>query len=263
MNIADQIVGAESGGNYAATNPRSTALGGGQFINSTWLAMMRRYRPDLTQGRSDGQILALRTDPALSREMTGRYADENTATLTGAGFQASPGNVYLAHFAGPAGAVKVLGSPNASAAETLGPAVVTANPFLANMTNGQLAAWATRRMGAQNVPRPPADIPNVQQPGMLADADIGLSASTPSGMLDGRVSGASMGAPLALAGQGSAAPSMPMASAAIAPAGLQAAALGLPGAQAPQGGFSLANLFRPPTTPDEQAAWFARQNPTG
>jgi hypothetical protein len=159
--LADQIMGVESGGNPYAKNPRSSATGVGQFLASTWLDMLRKYRPDLSRLPQDQQ-LALRNDPNLSKEMTGNYANENAAFLRSKGIDPNPGNTYLAHFAGPQGALKVLqADPNASATSILGPDVAKANPFLANMTTGQLRSWADQKMGA---PIPPAPIPTQQIP---------------------------------------------------------------------------------------------------
>jgi hypothetical protein len=144
----DRIISAESGGNAYAHNPRSTATGAGQFIESTWLDMMARHEPDLIAGMDRGQILALRTDPALSRKMTEAYANENKAMLGQAGLPVTDGTTYLAHFAGPAGAKGILtADPTAMAGDILGPAVVKANPFLKNMTAGDLTAWANKKMG--------------------------------------------------------------------------------------------------------------------
>jgi hypothetical protein len=158
MNI-DAIIRAESGGNPNARNPRSSAYGAGQFINSTWLDMIRRHRPDLANLPQD-QILAMRGDPNLSRQMTEAYARQNSQALQGAGHQPTPGNTYLAHFAGPQGALKVLGAdPRAPVAGILGEQVVSSNPFLRSMTAGDLAAWASRKVegsptpaGTQNAP---------------------------------------------------------------------------------------------------------------
>lgn len=150
-SLVDKIVGAESGGNANATNPRSSATGAGQFISSTWLDQVKRNRPDLANGRSDSDLLAMRNDPNLSREMTQRYADENGSRLRGAGFEATPGNTYLSHFAGPQGSLAVLkADPSAPVRGILGDRVVQANPFLANMTAGDLRAWADRKMGGQS-----------------------------------------------------------------------------------------------------------------
>jgi hypothetical protein len=153
----DRIISVESGGNPYARNPRSSATGAGQFLDGTWLAMIGKYRPDLAEGKSKAEILGMRTDPALSREMTEAYAAENAGVLGNAGYEATPGNTYLAHFAGPQGAVKVLGAdPSTPVAAIMGEAAVKANPFLANMTAGDLVAWANKKMGGKAAPVAPA-----------------------------------------------------------------------------------------------------------
>jgi hypothetical protein len=155
--LADQIINVESGGNANARNPRSTATGAGQFINSTWLATVAKHRPDLVEGKSPSEILSLRSDPALSRQMTEAYASDNGQILTGAGVPVTPGTTYLAHFAGPQGAVKVLqADPNAPVGDVLGAKAVEANPFLRNMTVSGLVSWADKKMGA---PAAPANSP--------------------------------------------------------------------------------------------------------
>jgi hypothetical protein len=170
----DRILSVESGGNAYARNPRSTATGAGQFIESTWLDMMSRHRPDIITGMSRDQILNLRTDPALSREMTEAYSNENKGLLGNAGVPVTDGTAYLAHFAGPQGAIKVLkADPTAPAGGILGPAVVKANPFLANMTAGDLAKWADKKMGA---PAAPMSSPNNQ---ISAPTAIGAPISAP------------------------------------------------------------------------------------
>ncbi|MBO4228002.1 transglycosylase SLT domain-containing protein [Bradyrhizobium neotropicale] len=143
MATADDIIARESGGNPNATNPRSSAAGLGQFIDSTWLSMLRRHRPDIADGRADSDLLALKFDPTLSREMTAAYAADNNAVLTKAGLPVTPGTTYLAHFAGPAGAVKVLqADPATPVAQILDAKAVAANPHIRNFTAGDLRAWA-------------------------------------------------------------------------------------------------------------------------
>lgn len=160
MPLADQIIQAESGGNPNAQNPSSSAGGLGQIIDSTWLSLIRQYKPDLAAGKSQSDILALKTDPALNREMTGAYASQNAQALTNAGLSASPGNVYLAHFAGPQGAVNILkAAPDAQVSDVLGPSVIQANPFLKGMTVSGLQHWASGKMGKTGAPMsvtPPA-----------------------------------------------------------------------------------------------------------
>lgn len=150
MSIEDQIIGVESGGNATATNPNSSASGLGQFIDSTWLATLKQHRPDLAAGKSDADLLALKTDPNLSRDMTAAYAADNQAILAKNGVPVTAGTTYLAHFAGPGGAVKVLqADPSTPVSDILGPAAVKANPFLQGMTAQGLQAWAARKMGVQ------------------------------------------------------------------------------------------------------------------
>lgn len=170
-NLSERIVGAESGGNATAKNPRSSATGAGQFIDGTWLDMVRRHRPDLANLPRE-QVLALRNDAGLSREMVGHYADENGAKLRAAGLPDTDGSRYLAHFAGPAGARAVLSAdPSTPAAQVLQPGQVAANPFVRNMTAGQLADWAARKVGA--------DAPTMRMPGgSSAPGAFGLSGPT-------------------------------------------------------------------------------------
>lgn len=150
MAFADQVIGAESGGDPNAQNPNSSAAGPGQFIDATWLSVIKQNRPDLAAGKSDAAILGMRSDPQLSRDMVDAYANQNAQALGRAGIEASPGNLYLSHFAGPGGAIKVISAdPGASAAAILGPQVAAANPFLRNMTAGQLQAWAAGKVGAK------------------------------------------------------------------------------------------------------------------
>lgn len=159
-DVTGRIVQAESGGDPAAKNPRSSASGPGQFIDSTWLDVVKRNKPELA-GRPDNELLAMRTDPKqaqLSREMTAAYARENNDRLDKAGLPVTPGSTYLSHFAGPGGAQRILtADPNAPVATVMSQQAITANPFLRNMTVGQIRQWADTKMagGGGPVPAPP------------------------------------------------------------------------------------------------------------
>src|SRR6266704_2434538 len=148
--IVERIIVVESGG-------RSSATGAGQFLDETWLEMIRTYRSDLVGGRSEKEILELRRDPALTRAIMTRLVEQNAAMLKKRGLPVTPGTLYLTHFAGPAGALAVLSvSENADAASLMASAdatgrttrekLVNANPFLKELTVGDLKNWANRKM---------------------------------------------------------------------------------------------------------------------
>jgi hypothetical protein len=156
--VVDQIVRAESNGNPMAKNLRSSATGLGQFVNETWLEMIRVDRPDLAKERGDNEILELRQDPRLAREITMRFAEHNALVLRRRGLPVTPATLYLAHFSGSAGAVAVLSAPDdADAALVVASAdrtgrttreqIIKANPFLEHYTIADLKNWAYCKMG--------------------------------------------------------------------------------------------------------------------
>jgi hypothetical protein len=164
QTIAQRIVLVESGGDPTIENPASTAVGAGQFTEGTWLSMVGKYRPDLIKGRSRAQILEMRKDPTLALDMVQRYSEENARYLGARGFGATPGNLYLAHFLGPQGAVAVLGSDQGTTGESIAPAAAKANPsvfyrvgsngkvdFSQPKTVGEIRQWAAGKMaGAEH-----------------------------------------------------------------------------------------------------------------
>lgn len=149
----DQLVGwivrVESGGNARARNPLSSATGLGQFISSTWLRMIRTYRPDPSSGLSEREILELRYDPTLSREMIRNLAREGEAYLVRRGHAITAGRLYLAHFLGMEGAATVLAAdPDADVIDVVGAGVIRANPFLACRKVRYVVDWAERTMSS-------------------------------------------------------------------------------------------------------------------
>jgi hypothetical protein len=55
-----------------------------------------------------GGILKLRRDADLAREIAARFTEGNAEMLRRRGLPVTPGTLYLAHFAGGAGAVAIL-----------------------------------------------------------------------------------------------------------------------------------------------------------
>lgn len=151
--VVDRIVGIESGGNPNARSTTSSATGAGQFIDSTWLSTVKKHRPDVAAGKSDPQILSLRTDPNLSREMIAAYAQDNAGFLQSRGLGTGPTEVYAAHNLGPAGAAKVLSAaPDTPLSSMFGADVMRANPHLRNMTARTYLQSIGGKMGGGDAP---------------------------------------------------------------------------------------------------------------
>jgi len=159
--MVERIIEAESNGCPNAANKRSTATGAGQFLDETWVRLIRAHRPDIAR-RSEREVLELRRDPELAREITTRFAEQNAAKLRQHGFSITQGTLYLSHFAGSAGAVAILSAPeSADAASIMAAAdatgrttrekIVNANPFLQRFTVADLKNWADRKMDQKRV----------------------------------------------------------------------------------------------------------------
>jgi hypothetical protein len=157
-SVVERIVLAESAGDPQAASETSTAAGAGQFLESTWLDLLARHRPDLTEGRSREEILEMRGDGPLSRQMVEALAGENADILERAGHVATARNLYLAHFLGAGGALAMLTAAPADGIrealtaggvpEAKADAMIAANKtVLKGKTVGEIAQWASARMG--------------------------------------------------------------------------------------------------------------------
>lgn len=151
----DKLASAEG----TARNPRSSAVGFGQFTDGTWIDTMRRHMPKLFADtmRSGGRaaVLALKNDPQLARTMTELLTEQNAALLAGAGFAATDTNKYLAHFLGVGGgrskgALDVLRADRSTPIEQVtNESARTSNPevFRNVRTAGDLIDWSAGKMG--------------------------------------------------------------------------------------------------------------------
>lgn len=160
--LAGKIIGAESGGTKnpnTAKNPNSTATGAGQFIERTWLSMFRKYFPAQAQKMGEAAILDLRRDSKITKDLVELYARENAKILQAAGLAVNEASLYLAHFLGPNGAVKVLSASAATpVANLLKQDAINANKSILQGKNaGQVVAFAQRKVGNSDVSRATID----------------------------------------------------------------------------------------------------------
>ncbi len=140
---------AESALNPKASAPTSSARGLFQFIEQTWLAMVKEAGPALGySGLSDqvtktdngyvvadadarAKILDLRDDPSTNATLAGAFTQRNAAEVADRiGRQPTDAELYIAHFLGSGGAAKLINlaaqQPQASAAEAF-PGAARAN----------------------------------------------------------------------------------------------------------------------------------------
>ncbi len=129
----------ESAMNPSAKARSSSASGLFQFIEQTWLATVKQHGAkhgygryaDLIHRGNDGRwqvqgsarnmVLDLRFDPQAASTMAAEFTASNAAYLRGrTGKEPGAGDLYAAHFLGPAGAAKLIEAyrarPDASAA---------------------------------------------------------------------------------------------------------------------------------------------------
>ena len=148
QDTVSRIIGYESGNDPNIKNKKSTAEGLGQFIDSTWLYMVKKYRPDIAKGKTDAQLKALKRDPALSREMTTRYVEENAALLKKLGLPVNVRNLYVMHFLGSGEGPKLLrADPNQPVSSFISAKSINANKtVLSGKTAQQVLDWAAQAM---------------------------------------------------------------------------------------------------------------------
>jgi hypothetical protein len=141
----DRLMMAESSGQDAARNPRSTAVGAFQFTEDTFLDVVRRHFAEETTSLSAVALLGLRQDRAFARRAAKAYSKDNAAHLAREGLATSFTNLRLAYLAGPSGAVRVLRAPPQTRVSVLlSSAAISANTFLARMTAEELISKCAR-----------------------------------------------------------------------------------------------------------------------
>jgi hypothetical protein len=107
--VVERIIGVESNGDPNARNKRSSATGPGQFLDETWLDMIRAHRPDLAH------------------------------------FAGGEGAVAILSAMENADAALVMATADATG-RTKREKIIKANPFLERFTVADLRNWADRKM---------------------------------------------------------------------------------------------------------------------
>jgi hypothetical protein len=173
----------ESGLKPQAKSGASSASGLFQFVDQTWLGLVKAHGAEFGLGsyasaisqdadghfRTDNKadraaILALRNDPRVASLMEGEYAKESRATLQSSlGRGVCDGELYAAHFLGPSAACRLIrmnsSQPSANAAAAF-PQAASANRNVFYHANGspksvgEVYGWALQQTGRTTAAAP-------------------------------------------------------------------------------------------------------------
>lgn len=99
LSYAQKVAQIEASGNPNAANGHAVGLG--QFMPGTWLPLIKSALPNVATGKTDAQLLALRTDPNVSLQMIGALGDQSAAQLTTDKIPVTDATKYGMHFLGP------------------------------------------------------------------------------------------------------------------------------------------------------------------
>lgn len=183
----------ESALNPSAKAPTSSAAGLFQFIEQTWLATVKKsgakhgygQYADLIQQGSDGRwrvsgsarnvVMDLRFDPRAASLMAGELTASNAAYLKGrTGQTPTGGDLYAAHFLGPAGAASLMEAvrsrPGSSAA-ALFPHAAAANKSIF-YRDGRPVTVVELRENLSKTAGGPAPVSQPQDPEAMRDAAL-------------------------------------------------------------------------------------------
>ena len=197
----------ESGLDAQAKSRASSATGLFQFIEQTWLGLVKRYgerhglsdyahaitethsgRYEVARGDTKAAILALRKNPELSALMAGEAANETRQSLECAlGREVCEGELYAAHFLGTNAARHLIRlneqNPNCLAADEF-PQAARANHSVFYHADGtaktvrEIYDWAADFPDASAGMTPPATAANAEVRGVYAPARFESSGGT-------------------------------------------------------------------------------------
>lgn len=183
----------ESTFNPLAKAPTSTATGLFQHLNSTWMGLVREGKIRGIASNTDAvTALALRRDPVYSSYGGAAFLADNIRIIK----SDTPGDTYLAHFAGPGTAKKIIAAgPSATLDSAIGQKgadnIRRANPGPTGKgafdTCATTRQWAERVMRETLIENPPAE--QVQQ---AVEPVINQVIDTPANTQSARTAGANV-----------------------------------------------------------------------
>lgn len=176
------------------TMSTSSATGLYQFLDQTWLGLVKTEGPGVGLGAASAaitrdrngrydvadpqmkqRILDLRRDPTVSAVMAGKFTQQNQSYMTGQlGRAPTSGELYAGHVLGPAGGAKLIQlaqtAPNAAAADYY-PEAAASNRAIFYQPNGQPKSIAdVYGYLTREVEVPPPSGGQTLAPGMVATA---------------------------------------------------------------------------------------------
>ena len=175
------FTGIESSWNPNAKAGTSSAKGLGQFLDSTWRAMLAKYGAKYGINPNTPQ-----TDPRASALMLGEFIKENQRYLTKRlGRPPTDTELYIAHFLGPAGAVQLLSAPDKAIAAAVSPKAAASNASIfyrsgTALTKGQVVKLLDGKVGkfrskvSASEPTLPTASPNTE----MASTSAGVASKT-------------------------------------------------------------------------------------
>ena len=142
-NYSSMVVALESGGKANARAGTSSATGLHQFTSDTWLKTIKKANPAWARGKSDSELLALRTNPEISSQVEYAHRMDNTRALQAAGLPVNNANLYSMHHFGSTKFARA--GMNTPIENILSLEQIEANPYLKGKTKGQVIEIWSRR----------------------------------------------------------------------------------------------------------------------
>jgi len=182
--IAKLIFAAEGDGAVDT----SSALGRYGIVKGTYVDYFKKAFPQRARELGDAGIKALRTTPEgrkLNLQFGPMIIADNAKTLSKAGFDTDARNVYLAHFLGPAGAVRALRADlNTPVELAVDKDSIDANPNVFAKkkirTVGELLNWSNNTMAKRAKEMGRASGGLAGREGYLTGGDVDTIGYTPS-----------------------------------------------------------------------------------